>query len=101
MCAWANEDDLPLHVIIAMKDDKDPKRFLTPIAPHITDITCLPLKGVGGYHEKTDFETAAPDIHCHNADTVEDALDAINARLNGTKARILITGSLYLADQIL
>jgi len=98
---WADEDDLPLHVIIAMKDDKDPKRFLTPIAPHITDMTCLPLKGVGGYHEKTDFETAAPDIHCHNADTVEDALDAINARLNGTKARILITGSLYLADQIL
>lgn len=97
---WAEQDNLPLHVIIAMKNDKDPKRFLGALSPHIKSLTCLPLQGVQGYLEQQEFQDAAPDTPCHSAETIDSALSDLNTRLNGQKARILITGSLYLAEQL-
>lgn len=98
---WAQHDNLPLHIIIAMKDDKDPDRFLRDLAPLAQSIICLPLKGVGAYHDKAAFQASAPQIPCYDANTVDAALSTLKTSTEGANARILITGSLYLAEQIL
>jgi len=97
--AWQQQDGKDLHLILAMKYDKDPQAFLKHLTPYTRSLTLLPLHGVGGCITKEQLEPLhMPNLH--SANTVEQAVDRITAQ-NGTNLRILICGSLYLAEQVL
>lgn len=81
--AWQAEDNKPLHLILGMKADKEPEKFLAPLLPYAASIQLVPVPGV-------DSIRALPPAKA--AISVKKALG--NAGSNG---RILVCGSLYLA----
>jgi len=98
------KDNRPLHLILGMKGDKNPRDFLAPLVPYIASITVIPLRGVGPCLTKTSIQAVIPDINIRAADHIHDALKSLKAANTGHEsqnARILITGSLYLGEQIL
>lgn len=103
---WARTDPKPLHIITGMQAHKDGAGFARALAPYAASVTTIPIPG----HEET---SAAPDalaalwrreapsripVHASHA-----PLRDIPAALPDSAAggRILLTGSLYLAETIL
>ena len=88
--------DRPVHLIVGMKQSKDPAAFLRPMIPHATSVWAvqephqhLPLP--------VDDIVAASGGVARPGPTVADAL----RQLPSDNARILICGSLYLAGEVL
>jgi dihydrofolate synthase/folylpolyglutamate synthase len=88
--------DRPIHLIVGMKQSKDPAAFLRPLLPHATTIWAvqephqhLPLA--------VDDIIAASGGRARPGPTVADAL----RQLPHDNARVLICGSLYLAGEVL
>lgn len=104
--AWQEQDDKPLHLIIAMINRKDPKAFLKPLLPYIDSLTLMTIEGEDS-SLKTDELYALIDPlvkplgikNIRTADTIENA--ALQITANNKPARILATGSLYFIGTIL
>ncbi|MCA1749343.1 MAG: bifunctional folylpolyglutamate synthase/dihydrofolate synthase [Sphingomonadales bacterium] len=87
----------PIHLVIGMLANKDPKALVEPLAPVLGGISVVPVPG----HEHRTIGDFAPlaaerDIACETRESVGAAIEA--AAGAGT---ILIAGSLYLAGQAL
>ncbi|MBY0428090.1 MAG: bifunctional folylpolyglutamate synthase/dihydrofolate synthase [Alphaproteobacteria bacterium] len=100
---WATEDGNPLLVMMGMLNTKNVAEFLGPLAPHIGALAAIPIPDepksmTGDAITQTALELgiSASTAH-HNA---QDGLGWLLGQTAAT-ARILITGSLYLAGQIL
>ena len=91
--------DRPLHLLVGMKQTKDPSGFLAPLLPHAATVwavaephqhLALPIEAI----VSASGGIALP------GPTVADVLARL-AAANGAPARILVCGSLYLAGEIL
>ncbi len=91
---WQEEDPRDLHLIVGMKGDKNAENFLRYLAPHAKTLTIVPIPGLSSCLSGQGFpgELTAPDVPA--------AIRAIAGNSPQKPKRILITGSLYLAQQI-
>jgi len=89
-----------MHLIIAMLSNKDPASIITPLIDHIKSITVLPIAN-HECHQATVFEKIA---HQHNIGVMmSDSIHQALQKLHNIQSDdiILITGSLYLAGEVL
>jgi len=90
--------DRALHLVVGMKQSKDPTGFLAPLLPFATSLTAV---AEPGQHLALPVEAiiAASGGRARPGPTVAAALAALPA--DGPPARVLICGSLYLAGEVL
>ncbi len=90
-----------IHLIIGMLSNKDPAAIIEPLADKIKSITILPIKG-HEYHDINAFkgalELSSQSISICEQDSAQEALKSLG---DDNQHPILITGSLYLAGEIL
>jgi dihydrofolate synthase/folylpolyglutamate synthase len=92
----------PVRAVMGMLSAKDARTTLQIIAPQLASFTAIPIEG-SEYHPLNDLAAMAAEAGVPLVDTapsLEEALDRIAAdpSRDGT---VLITGSLYLAGQVL
>ncbi|MDA1090736.1 MAG: bifunctional folylpolyglutamate synthase/dihydrofolate synthase [Proteobacteria bacterium] len=92
----------PLHLVMGMLDSKDPEAFLTPLKDRLTSFRCVTIPGEPNSLSAEDLAARAATIGiaAKTAESVAAALAEI-ARDQPGPARVLITGSLYLAGKVL
>ncbi len=100
---WHAQDKKPLMVILGMLATKHPEEFLASLASHITALAAIPIP-----HEPKTMDNKALALIAHaigikTAQSHTDSKAAVRwlTSLSPQPARILITGSLYLAGHIL
>jgi dihydrofolate synthase/folylpolyglutamate synthase len=81
----------PIHLVLGMLANKDPRSLLDPLADRIRSLTVIPVPG----HEAHSVEAFGNDARA--ATNIEEALFA----LADDGFPILIAGSLYLAGEVL
>jgi dihydrofolate synthase/folylpolyglutamate synthase len=92
----------PVRAVMGMLSAKDARTTLRTIAPHLASFTAIPIEG-SDYHPLDDLAAMASEAGVPQVDTapsLEDALDRLAADFDG-QGTVLITGSLYLAGQVL
>jgi dihydrofolate synthase/folylpolyglutamate synthase len=87
-------DQPPVHVIIGMLSNKDPGAILRPLGDHALSVTIVPAPGHDA-HRPQDFAPFSA-IPLSSAPDVAAALSALPP-----SGDVLITGSLYLAGDVL
>lgn len=102
--SWHATDAKPLHMVMAMKRDKQADQFIKPLLPHLASLTIIPLPGMSDQsHDPHELSQIARGMNqtldVKTAPTLEDALRQIPVET--TPARILLTGSLFLAGAVL
>ena len=89
--AIAEHFDRPLHLIIGMLDNKNPRSLIEPLSDRIRSLTVVPVP----HHESHPVEAFGPEAK--QAKDIEDALLGIP----DDDVPVLIAGSLYLAGEVL
>ena len=99
---WGNE--LPLHLVTAMKKTKDVSGFYRPLLPHVATVQAVeanwadtpmqPTEDLSGQIRALGYEQVK------TAATLESAIKALAFQFS-TPQRILVTGSLYLVGHAL
>lgn len=92
---WQETSPSDLHLIIGMKGDKDPSKFITPLLQHAKSATIVPIDKISKTLQLEDVQHIAFPF------TAQPSVDAALGALPAGPKRVLITGSLYLAGQIL
>ena len=93
--SWA---DLPVHLVVGMKQTKDASEFLHPLLPLATTVWAV---AEPGQHDARPVE-AIIEASGGIAQPGPNVADALRALPRGTtRARVLICGSLYLAGEVL
>ena len=100
---WNAERPMPTHLILGMKADKDPKAYLKDILPHLISLSITRVNDIGACVTATQIEpileTQALKLNGeHN--NAADALKDIMTRYGEAPARVIICGSLYLAENL-
>jgi len=101
---WNEEHHKPLHLIVGMLKMKSPKPYLEPLLDQVDHLHAVPIQSDPNTHtretllEFIDTEHIQKNkIHEH-----ESVFDAVSAILNEYKdCRIIISGSVYLAGEVL
>lgn len=93
LASWS---DRPLHVIVGMKQSKDAAGFLTPIQRHATTLHAVAEEGQHLALPVDDIIAASGGVA-----VAGPTLATVLPRLQGSPARVLICGSLYLAGVVL
>lgn len=97
MKLWAEQDGKELHLIVGMKKDKDLSAFLEPLAQYARSLSIVPVHKVGACLSIDDVpHLTAKSVDMQAAASIEEALKEHDS----AKKRVLICGSLYLAEQI-
>ncbi|MBL4589517.1 MAG: hypothetical protein JKY11_05500, partial [Alphaproteobacteria bacterium] len=96
---WSAQDKKPLHLIIGMVNRKNPEEFLTPLLPHIANITVIDIPHAEASWSAHALSEVIKSFATCPVNTSTSPHDALSAQ--GKDTRILITGSLYLAGAIL
>ena len=103
--AWKKTDPRPLHLIVAMVNRKDPVAFLQPLRRYTDSITLTRIEGEDTSFTPDQLAEVAASLgysHISKADNVREAVrDIARTQGDGPRARILITGSLFLMGNIL
>ncbi len=96
------EGKKPLHLVLGMLDSKDPEAFLAPFKDRITSLRCVAIPGEPAALSPGDLAARAASLGlaAKTAASVRLALAEIAGDEPGG-SRILITGSLYLAGNML
>jgi len=100
----ADNPDKKLHLVIAMMKHKDAAAFLTPLLSHSDYLHITALAGeaqamdISSLHKKVDHIKLAAEPQSH--ESWQNALSTIAAQ-TPEGGRVLITGSLYLAGDVL
>ena len=81
----------PMHLVLGMLDNKDPRALTEPLADRLRTLTIVPVPG----HEAHPVEAFGDAAR--RAAGIEDALRALPA----DDCPVLIAGSLYLAGEVL
>ena len=92
LATWS---DRPLHVLIGMKQTKNPETFVAPLIPHAATLWAVAEPAQHQALPIAAILAAAPTAR--PGPTVRAAL----AQLTGPPARVLICGSLHLAGEVL
>lgn len=99
---WRKQDSKPLHIIIGMKADKNPSAFLTHMMPFASSITHIEISGLGKCIETQQLETASKSANIPvfgPYDTISECISSLPLTRH-EPVRVLICGSLYLAEKI-
>ncbi len=99
---WQKENDKPLHIILGMKTDKNVEKFLTPLLPYMSSLSLIPIPDIPDTVKISDISAlleAESIPFCDKSKTIKQALKAISTN-NKEPVRVLICGSLYLAEQL-
>ena len=92
----------PVHAVVGMLSAKDARTTLATIAPHLASLTAIPISG-SEHHPLDDLACIAAEAgvaETGTAPSLEAALAAL-ADKPEREGTVLITGSLYLAGQVL
>jgi dihydrofolate synthase / folylpolyglutamate synthase len=89
----------PVHAIVGMLSAKDARTTLRTIAPHLASLTAIPIDG-SEHHPLDDLAAMAREAGVAQVRTAQSLEQAI-AAVGQTEGTVLITGSLYLAGQVL
>ncbi|BBK45036.1 bifunctional folylpolyglutamate synthase/dihydrofolate synthase [Allostella vacuolata] len=95
--------EMPLHLVFAMLDNRDPRAFLRVLAPQAAGLSAVAIPGEHKSWSAGDAAAAAVAVGIP-ADPSPDlgaAIAAIVTRAGGRPVRVLICGSLYLAGVVL
>ncbi|MBN42961.1 MAG: bifunctional folylpolyglutamate synthase/dihydrofolate synthase [Alphaproteobacteria bacterium] len=86
-------DRRPVHLILAMLEDKDVGGFITPLTRHITTVTTVPLAEEAGARSASDLAFILANLGqpARSASSIQDAL--LHISHNNGRVRVLITGS--------
>jgi dihydrofolate synthase/folylpolyglutamate synthase len=101
---WKKKSPKPLVLIAGMINTKDAVNFFKPLAPHVQALVTVDVPGQGASIPAKDLAAAAAKagIKARAAKSLADAYEqAAAATDRGPPARVLFTGSLYLAGHIL
>lgn len=99
---WKEQDNKPLHLIVAMVDRKNPTAFLAPLLPYTTSITLMEIKGEETSFNPLDLKIIAENMGFQNVSISRNFKDSIqNITETGNQGRVLTTGSLYFLGNIL
>lgn len=84
----------PIHLVIGMLRSKAPRSIIGPLGPHLRSITVVPVPD----HDSHQAEAFAPGdgLDLRSSPSVTDALRALPPQ-----GDVLISGSLYLAGEVL
>ncbi len=97
--------DRPVILVMGMLNTKDCANFLHTLMPVISQIISVPIKGQDGAASPADIAATASDIgmKCVMASDVASALGQINNPNDAIALApvVIITGSLYLAGNVL
>lgn len=111
--SWHALDGAPLHLVIAMKQDKNADQFIHPLLPYASTITFIPLPGMAGAsHDPLTLAQATMEMtrtlprppEVKSAGDIKSALSQIPWQAHPVPkrpGRVLITGSLFLVGTIL
>ena len=101
--ALHNLEAKPLHLIVGMLATKDAHAFLGAFTPQVESLTAIPIPSQKVARTPDEICALAQTVGmpARIADDAESALRAIVKTHEGRNLRILITGSLYLAGEIL
>lgn len=101
--AWEAQDNKKLHLVMGMLNTKDPRVFLKYLGPHAATMHTISIPDQPLSLSADELAIAARDAVGHDTSTSPSALDAIRHIVSTfpEPGRILITGSLYLAGEIL
>lgn len=91
--SWQAQNPEDIHLIIGMKAGKNFKSFLEPMLPYAASITVIPVPGLGEVLTQEDVRPLT-DKNVASAGNAAEAID------NLPSGRVLVTGSLYLAQQL-
>ncbi len=93
----------PLLMIVGMLGTKDSTGFLAPFAGLAQEVAAVAIPGQQATRSASDVAAlaVASGIPAHTEPSVEAALAAVAARSWPVPPRVLITGSLYLAGEVL
>ena len=95
--------DVPLHLVCGMLTTKAAEDYLRPLAKHAASFTAIPIATENAYApaDLAQAATAAGMRSVSVATGALAALDQIVAKAPASHARVLVSGSLYLAGEIL
>ena len=92
--------DLPLHLVVGMKQSKDAAGFLAPLLPHAASVWAIAEPGQHLALPVAGIVTASGGVARPGPDAA-GALRQIAQTFTGQRGRVLICGSLYLAGEML
>ena len=83
----------PVHLILAMLDDKDVGGFIAPLTRHLTSVTAVPIEDEPRARSASDLVAALANLGrpARAAPTVTDAVSLLSR--NRGPARVVVTGS--------
>jgi dihydrofolate synthase/folylpolyglutamate synthase len=93
--------DRPLSLILALKDGKDPRGFLGPLAPFVASLRCVPIPGEIAFADPARLASLGRELGIADSAPAASVAAALDALPPGQKRRVLILGSLYLAGTVL
>ncbi len=93
----------PLLVICGMLATKDSGGFFAPFKGLATEVLTVPMTGDHAARSARDLAAIAEEVglQATACESLEAALTAVRARGATTAPRVLITGSLYFAGEVL
>ena len=101
---WDQVSNRPVHLIVGMLTMKSPKPYLSPLLENVQHLHIVPISSDPNSHTRETLMpyvdlTKIPSDHIHHS---QDVISAVSAILNEYKdARIIISGSVYLAGEVL
>lgn len=104
LAAWLSDDPSPTVMICGMMGNKDAGGYFAPLAPHITALATIPIPGQDGCTVPEDLAVMAQTAgmsEIFSRDGLHAALEALKPHLTASRGRVLISGSLYLAGEVL
>ena len=93
--------DSPLVLIFGALNSRDPQDFLEILAPVTSLAVCITIPGEKSALQAHDCLLAAQSVGIEAIETTSVQSALKTAARHGTKGRILICGSLYLAGAVL
>ena len=100
MRMWAEIDSAQIHLILGMLETKDPEAFMRHLAPFTGSVASVPLDSLHAFSpEKLCCAARDLGLPAFPAENVDHALRELAARHPG--GRVLVTGSLHLAAEVL
>ena len=97
---WHKQDGKDCYLFVGMMGHKEPEEFLKPILRKAKSLTIVPIQGEEDYFCLDDIRPFLSSGICANDhSSIKKAVKAITDHYS--PGRILVTGSLYLAQEIL
>ena len=100
LAAWMAAQKSPVTLMLGMMRRKDAQGFLQPLVPHLSGVIAVPIDGNDSYpaDELAEVAHALGVKNVHAASSLASAMQHYPPAANAT---LLITGSLFLAGEVL